>query len=111
MCLAEQIEVAPLAYMRGRNFHESIIIADELQNGSYIQIKTLVTRLGMNSRMIMNGDMDQSDLPTWKQGGLQVFIDKLAAIDKIGIVTMTNSDIVRNPLITEILAALDGNGV
>jgi phosphate starvation-inducible PhoH-like protein len=101
------IEVAPLAHMRGRSFHNCIIVADELQNATLDQLKMLITRLGKYSKLIINGDLNQSDLPKFRQGGLKIFLDKLQHIDGIGIVTLTNEDIVRNKLISSILEALE----
>jgi phosphate starvation-inducible PhoH-like protein len=102
-----KIEVVPLAHMRGRNFHESFIILDEAQNATYEQLKMIITRIGMNSKMVINGDLQQSDLPRHARGGLALMLEKLRTIEEIGIVEFQNSDIVRHPIIGKILDCLE----
>lgn len=105
--LNNKIEIVPLGFMRGRNFHDSFIVADECQNASYEQLKMLLTRIGQNSKMVLTGDVSQSDLARHLQGGFYDLINNLNNIDGIGINTLTDIDIVRNPIISKILAKLD----
>lgn len=107
--LSGQIEIVPLAFMRGRTFKNSIVIADEMQGATYIQLKNLLTRLGENSRLIINGDYTQSDLPYHLQGALEDIIDVLCddSIEEIGVVAFAKEDIVRHPLIGKILDKLE----
>lgn len=100
------IEICPLEYMRGRNFHNAFMILDEAQNCTFEQIKMFVTRIGMNSKVIINGDTDQSDLPEYTKGGLDKFISRLSGLDGIAICQLDGSDIVRNSLIHKILTRL-----
>lgn len=105
--LNNKIEVVPLGLMRGRNFHHSFIVADECQNASYEQLKMLLTRVGHDSKMILTGDVGQSDLSRHLQGG---FIDLIHALDNlsgIGLCKLEACDIIRNPIIAQILARLD----
>lgn len=101
-----KIDIVPLALMRGRSFHDSFIIADECQNASYDQLKMLLTRIGFNSKMVLTGDIDQSDLDLNKQGGFQYMIEKLQNIDGIGGCVLSDEDIVRNPIIAKIIDKL-----
>lgn len=102
-----EIEVCPLEYMRGRNFHNSFIILDEAQNAMYEQLKMFVTRLGKDSKMVINGDADQTDLWDRDSGGFDIFLDKLQNVQGVGVHRLTNKDIVRNSLIGDILQALN----
>ena len=102
-----KIEIVPLGLMRGRNFHDSFIVADECQNATYDQLKMLLTRIGMNSKMILTGDVSQSDLHRHVQGGFYSMINALDNINGIGISRLDNSDIVRNPIIGQIISRLD----
>ncbi len=101
-----QIEIVPLGLMRGRSFHESFIIADECQNASYDQLKMLLTRIGIDSKMVLTGDLDQSDLQSPRQGGLQSIIERLQGVDGVGFSRLETSDIVRNPIIADIVHRL-----
>jgi len=101
------IEVCPLEYMRGRNFHDSFMILDEAQNTTYEQIKMFLTRIGRNSKAVINGDTDQSDLPANLKGTLQNCVDNLDGLDGVGIVELDSSDIVRNDIIAKILRRLN----
>lgn len=101
-----QIEIVPLGLMRGRSFHDAFIVADECQNASYDQLKMLLTRIGMNSKMALTGDVEQSDLEYRKQGGFQTIIDKLQNTNSIGFATLDAVDIVRNPIIADIIYRL-----
>ncbi len=105
--LHEKIEIVPLAHMRGRNFHHSFIVADECQNAKYKQLKMLLTRLGMGSKMILTGDVGQSDLDWRDAGGFSTVLNELRTIDRLDIVQLHASDIVRNPIIASILSRLD----
>lgn len=98
-----QIEIVPLGLMRGRSFHDAFIVADECQNASYDQLKMLLTRIGMNSKMVLTGDVEQSDLEMRKQGGFQTIIDRLQKVDSIGFSNLEAVDIVRNPIIADII--------
>lgn len=99
----EVIEIAPLAYMRGRTLDNSYIILDEAQNTTKSQMKMFLTRLGFNSKMIITGDITQIDLPTSKESGLIEATKLLKCIDGIGIVKFENYDVMRNPLVSEII--------
>jgi phosphate starvation-inducible PhoH-like protein len=105
--LNNKIEIVPLGFMRGRNFHDSFIVADECQNASYEQLKMLLTRIGQNSKMVLTGDVQQSDLSRHLQGGFYNIINTLYDTDNIGISTLTEKDIIRNPIIAKILSKLD----
>lgn len=99
------IEVAPLAYMRGRTLNNSYIILDEAQNTTKEQMKMFLTRLGENSKMLINGDITQIDLSFGKESGLIHATKILKNIENIEIVNLTYKDVVRNPLVTEIVKA------
>jgi phosphate starvation-inducible PhoH-like protein len=105
--LNNKIEIVPLGLMRGRNFHNSFIVADECQNASYDQLKMLLTRIGQESKMILTGDISQSDLHRSMRGGFMDLIKGLHGIDGIGIAELVNSDIIRNPIIGKILSRLE----
>jgi phosphate starvation-inducible PhoH-like protein len=99
------IEVAPLAFMRGRTLNDAFIILDEAQNTSPEQIKMFLTRLGFNSRMVVTGDITQVDLPTDQRSGLVVIGDILAGVDGIEFVRFGGEDVVRHKLVQRIVAA------
>lgn len=101
-----KIEVIPLGLMRGRNFHNSFIVADECQNASYEQLKMLLTRVGQESKLVLTGDIGQSDLNWNMQGGFSDLISALDGLKNIGFAKLEYSDIVRNPIIADILARL-----
>ncbi len=101
------IEIAPLEYMRGRNFHNAFMILDEAQNATFHQIKMFITRLGRNSKCIINGDLHQSDLGECDDLGLQTCIDRLDDLHGVSINQLDHSDIIRHPLISKILAKLE----
>ena len=101
-----KIEVVPLEYMRGRNFHNCFVILDEAQNATFEQLKMFVTRIGWDSKAVINGDIDQTDLVKKDQGGLEEFLDRLSDVDGVGISELTEDDIVRNEIISRILNAL-----
>jgi phosphate starvation-inducible PhoH-like protein len=100
------IEIVPLGLMRGRSFHDAFIVADECQNASYDQLKMLLTRIGMNSKMVLTGDLDQSDLHATQKGGFGSIIDRLQGANGVGFSHLEISDIVRNPIIAEIVHRL-----
>jgi phosphate starvation-inducible PhoH-like protein len=99
------IEVAPLAYMRGRTLNDAFIILDEAQNATREQLKMFLTRLGANSRMVVTGDITQIDLPPSARPGLLDVRALFAGIDDIAIVELTEQDAVRNPLVAKIITA------
>ena len=101
------IEVAPLAYMRGRTLDESFIILDEAQNTTREQMKMFLTRLGFGSKIIITGDITQIDLPTDKKSGLLEAMRVLRDVEDIGIVRFTDKDVVRHKLVQDIIKAYD----
>lgn len=101
-----QIEIVPLGLMRGRSFHDAFIVADECQNASYDQLKMLLTRIGMRSKMVLTGDTEQSDLEQRRQGGFATIIDRLQDTHNIGFTHLENVDILRNPIIADIVNKL-----
>lgn len=103
----KKIEIAPFAYMRGRNFFNSFILLDEASNCSYSQLLLALTRFGKNSTMVLTGDSTQSDLPIIHRGAYKTFMDKLEGIKNIGIVRLDKSDIIRDDIIKDILEKLD----
>lgn len=100
-----EIEVAPLAYMRGRTLSHAAVILDEAQNTTPMQMKMFLTRLGEGSRMIINGDLSQTDLPRGVTSGLVDAVHILKNIDDIGFVEFTDKDVVRNSLVSKIVSA------
>lgn len=99
------LEVAPLAYMRGRTLADAFVILDEAQNATSDQIKMFLTRLGSASRMVVVGDATQIDLPSGERSGLRDAAKRLASIDDVGIVELNESDVVRHPLVAKIIRA------
>lgn len=99
------VEVAPLAYMRGRTLDESFVILDEAQNTTPEQMKMFLTRLGFGSKMVITGDITQIDLPRGKRSGLREAIRILEGIPDIGFTTLEESDVVRHPLVQRIIRA------
>ena len=97
------IEVAPLAYMRGRTLNNSVIILDEAQNTTCSQMKMFLTRMGENSKVFVTGDPTQVDLPKRTQSGLVHSISVLYKIDDIGFMELTADDVVRNKLVKKII--------
>ncbi len=102
---AGTIEVAPLAYMRGRTLNDAFIILDEAQNTSPDQMKMFLTRLGYNSKMVITGDVTQVDLPGGTSSGLRLIEDVLTGVDDIEFCWLTSSDVVRHRLVGEIIDA------
>jgi len=99
------IEVAPLAYMRGRTLSEAFVILDEAQNATREQLKMFLTRLGTGSKMIVNGDVTQIDLPGGATSGLLEAPRRFGGIQGIGIIEMNETDVVRHPLVSKIIRA------
>jgi phosphate starvation-inducible protein PhoH and related proteins len=102
-----EIEIAPLAFMRGRTLSNSFVIVDEAQNTTPVQMKMLLTRLGENSRMVVTGDLSQVDLPVGVRSGLRDAVDVLTRVEGIGFVWFTEADVVRHPLVSRIVRAYD----
>ena len=101
------IEVAPLAYMRGRTLDNAFIVLDEAQNTTPAQMKMFLTRIGFGSKAIITGDLTQKDLPFESKSGLEEALKVLGKIDDIGICELTNKDVVRHPLVQKIVTAYD----
>ena len=101
------IEVAPLAYMRGRTLDNAYIILDEAQNTTPAQMKMFLTRIGFGSKVIITGDKTQKDLPSGAVSGLDVAMKVLGRIDDIGFCNLTSNDVVRHPLVQKIVQAYD----
>jgi Phosphate starvation-inducible protein PhoH, predicted ATPase len=101
------IEVAPLAYMRGRTLDDSFIILDEAQNTSAEQMKMFLTRLGFGSKMVITGDITQIDLPEEKTSGLKVAMRILDGVEDVSICRLTSADVVRNRLVQKIIEAYE----
>ena len=101
------IEVAPLAYMRGRTLNDAFIILDEAQNTTSEQMKMFLTRMGMGSKMVITGDVTQIDLPMGKKSGLVEALEVLKNVEDIGIVRLTHRDVVRHELVQAIVKAYE----
>ena len=103
------IELAPLAFMRGRSLNESFIILDEAQNTTVEQMKMFLTRMGFGSKSVVNGDITQIDLPTEKQSGLEHALSVVSDIEKIASVHFSHKDVVRHRIVQEIVEAYEKN--
>lgn len=101
------IQIAPLAFMRGRTLNDAVVILDEAQNTTVAQMRMFLTRMGGNSKMIITGDLTQIDLPKGQKSGLGEAVEILAGIDGIEIVNLTEKDIVRHKLVTKIVKAYE----
>lgn len=101
------IEIAPLAYMRGRTLEDAFVILDEAQNTTIMQMKMFLTRLGFNSKMIINGDISQIDLPRKVKSGLVDAKEKLKTIQQIDFVYFSAKDVVRHPVVAQIITAYE----
>ena len=101
------IEVAPLAYMRGRTLDNAYIILDEAQNTTPAQMKMFLTRIGFGSKAIITGDLTQKDLPKDVTSGLDTAVRVLSGIEEIGFCRLTSRDVVRHPLVQKIVDAYD----
>jgi phosphate starvation-inducible protein PhoH and related proteins len=104
---AGQIEIAPLAYMRGRTLSSAYVILDEAQNTTPSQMKMFLTRMGENSRMIITGDPTQTDLPPGMPSGLADAVGKLGGLEAVGVVRFDKRDVVRHPLVGQIIEAYE----
>lgn len=100
------VKIAPLAYLRGRTFHKSIMVFDEAQNATFGQLKLFLTRLGAGSQIIVTGDADQSDLPRSERRLIDV-MQRLSGLKGVGVVEFKNADIVRHPIIGCVLRELE----
>tara|TARA_A100001515_G_scaffold58873_2_gene46494 strand:- start:5097 stop:5771 length:675 start_codon:yes stop_codon:yes gene_type:complete len=103
----EIIELCPLEYMRGRNFHDCFMILDEAQNATFEQIKMFITRIGRNSKAVINGDLKQSDLG-FEGGGLLTCMDELDGVEGVATCELDYSDIIRSDVVARILRRLHG---
>ena len=103
----EIIEIAPLAYMRGRTLDDAFVILDEAQNTTIMQMKMFLTRLGFHSKMIVNGDTSQIDLPRNVKSGLIDASEKLKGIPQIDFIYFSAKDVVRHPVVAEIIRAYE----
>jgi phosphate starvation-inducible PhoH-like protein len=102
-----ELEVAPIAFMRGRTLAHAFVILDEAQNTTPVQMKMFLTRLGEGSRMVVTGDPSQVDLPAGSRSGLADALEALRGLDNIGVVRFTEKDVVRHPLVARIVGAYD----
>ncbi|MCD6074683.1 MAG: putative PhoH-like protein(phosphate starvation-inducible protein with binding activity), partial [Rhodospirillales bacterium] len=108
-----EIEIAPLAFMRGRTLANAFVILDEAQNTTPVQMKMFLTRLGNHARMVVTGDLSQLDLPRGIRSGLQDAMDVLQGVESVSFTTFTDADVVRHPLVARIVRAYarkDGDG-
>ncbi len=101
------IEIAPLAYMRGRTLDDSFVILDEAQNTTGAQIKMFLTRLGFSSKMVITGDPSQVDLPKGVKSGLTLAANILSGVSGLSFITLEQTDVVRHPLVQRIIEAYD----
>ena len=101
------IQIAPLAFMRGRTLNDAVVILDEAQNTTTAQIKMFLTRMGWNTKMIVTGDLTQIDLPKNTRSGLGEAIKILDGVEGISMIRMDDKDIVRHKLVTKIVKAFD----
>lgn len=102
-----EIEIAPLAFMRGRTFTNSYVIVDEAQNTTSVQMKMVLTRIGEGSRMVINGDLSQVDLPKGQMSGLKECQEILNKIEDIKLIYLEASDVIRHPIVAKIIKAYD----
>jgi phosphate starvation-inducible PhoH-like protein len=101
------IQIAPLAFMRGRTLSDAVVILDEAQNTTRAQLKMFLTRLGIGGKMIVTGDLTQIDLPSSEKSGLRDAIERLGKIRGVAVVTFNEKDIVRHPLVSRIVKAYE----
>ena len=102
-----EIEIAPLAFMRGRTFNNAFVIVDEAQNTTSVQMKMVLTRIGEGSRMVINGDLSQIDLPSGQVSGLYESKKILGKINDIKIISLEAEDVIRHPIVAKIIKAYD----
>ena len=106
-----EIEIAPIAFMRGRTLADAFVILDEAQNTTREQMKMFLTRFGQNSRMVICGDPRQVDIPGGdRMSGLADAVDKLEGVDGFGTIRFTAADVVRHPIVGRIVEAYEGEG-
>ncbi|MFO0908545.1 MAG: PhoH family protein [Isosphaeraceae bacterium] len=108
---SDLIEIAPLAYMRGRTLNDAVIILDEGQNATVPQMKMFLTRMGANSRIVVTGDVTQVDLPAGTPNGLSDAVERLRPVAGVATVTLDKSDIIRHPLVQAIVNAYESEGI
>jgi phosphate starvation-inducible PhoH-like protein len=101
------IEIAPLAFMRGRTLDKAFVILDEAQNTTAMQMKMFLTRMGMTAKFVITGDMSQVDLPNRQRSGLAYALDVLKDVDEIGVVRLGQNDVIRHQLVKKIIAAFE----
>lgn len=101
------IEIAPLAFMRGRTLDKAFVILDEAQNSTKMQMKMFLTRMGMTAKFVITGDMSQVDLPHKQRSGLAYALDSLSNVEGVGVVRMGQSDVIRHSLVKRIIDAFD----
>lgn len=101
------IEIAPLAFMRGRTLDKAFVILDEAQNSTVMQMKMFLTRMGQTANFVITGDMSQVDLPRKQRSGLAYALDALQGVEGIGIVRLNQNDVIRHPLVKRIIDAFD----
>ncbi len=107
MLSSGEIEIAPLAFMRGRTLTDAFVIVDEAQNTTPVQMKMVLTRLGEESRMVITGDLSQVDLPQGHMSGLSDAVGRLDKVKGVGIIKLSGEDVVRHPVVARILKAYD----
>ena len=107
MLASGQIEIAPIAFMRGRTLAQSYVIIDEAQNTTPVQMKMVLTRLGDDSRMVITGDLSQVDLPAGQKSGLEDAVSILNDVKGVEIIRLKGSDVVRHPVVARILTAYE----
>lgn len=101
------IEIAPLAFMRGRTLDKAFVILDEAQNSTVSQMKMFLTRMGMTANFVITGDISQIDLPKKQQSGLTYAVDRLKEIEEIGIIRLNKNDVIRHNLVKKIIEAFE----
>ena len=101
------IEIAPLAFMRGRTLDNAFVILDEAQNATVMQMKMFLTRMGQTAQFIVTGDMSQIDLPSKQRSGLSYALDALRGVEGIGVVRLNQNDVIRHPLVKKIIEAFE----
>jgi phosphate starvation-inducible PhoH-like protein len=109
MLVSGEIEIAPLAFMRGRTLSASYVIIDEAQNTTPVQMKMVLTRLGQDSRMVITGDLSQIDLPDGQPSGLADAVGRLDNVEGVGIKHLSGKDVVRHPVVARILQAYESD--
>lgn len=107
MLKRETIQVVPFGFMRGWNFHNTFVVADECQNATKKQLKMLLTRFGRSSKMVLTGDFTQSDLNSHAQGGFQHYIPCWRRIPNVGVVELTLADVVREPIVADLIRHME----